>query len=72
MKSDSGSIDIDGFKLRYQFEGRGLPTIVIGSTVEHPRTFSSNLRAHLELIACPTARIASQFIPFLSCLEGTE
>lgn len=50
MQSDSGSVDIDGFKLRYQFEGSGVPTIVIGSTVEHPRTFSSNLREHLELI----------------------
>jgi proline iminopeptidase len=49
MPSDGGSVDIDGFKLRYQFEGSGLPTIVIGSTVEHPRTFSSNLR-HLQLI----------------------
>jgi proline iminopeptidase len=44
------SIDIDGFKLRYQVEGSGLPTIVVGSAVEHPRTFSSNLREHLQLI----------------------
>ncbi len=50
MRSDGGSIDIDGFKLRYQVEGSGPPTIVVGSTVEHPRTFSSNLREHLQLI----------------------
>ena len=50
MQNDGGTVDIDGFKLRYQVEGSGLPTIVIGSTVEHPRTFSSNLREHLQLI----------------------
>lgn len=50
MQSDRGSVDIDGFNLRYRIEGTGLPTIVIGSTVEHPRTFSSNLRERLQLI----------------------
>lgn len=47
---DAGSIDADGFRLRYRIEGTGLPAIVIGSSVYYPRAFSENLRKHLRLV----------------------
>lgn len=43
-------IETDGFKLKYVVEGRGLPAIVIGSAIYYPRTFSQNLRNHLQMI----------------------
>ena len=47
---EAGSIDADGFQLRYRIEGAGLPAIVIGSSVYYPRAFSENLRKHLRLV----------------------
>jgi proline iminopeptidase len=47
---EAGSIDEDGFRLRYRIEGAGLPAIVIGSSVYYPRAFSENLRKHLRLV----------------------
>src|SRR5262245_10931274 len=49
MAEASGFIEVDGFKLRYQVEGTGVPTIVIGSAMEQ-RTFSKDLRRHLQLV----------------------
>lgn len=46
---ESGIIEIGGFKLRYQTEGKGPSTLVIGSSVYYPRSFSKNLREHLRL-----------------------
>jgi proline iminopeptidase len=43
-------IQTDGFKLNYTVEGSGLPTIVVGSSIYYPRTFSQNLRNHLQMI----------------------
>jgi hypothetical protein len=37
MDSHSGSIEAGGFQLRYQIEGTGTPTIVIGSARKEPR-----------------------------------
>lgn len=45
----AGSIDRDGFKLRYRTEGVGPDVIVIGSSIYYPRSFSQNLRKHLKL-----------------------
>lgn len=50
MAHPSGIIEIDGFKLRYTIEGVGKPALVIGSAIYYPRTFSKNLRNHLQLI----------------------
>jgi pimeloyl-ACP methyl ester carboxylesterase len=44
-----GQINRDGFNLRYQVEGKGLPTLVIGSAIYYPRSFSPNLRSHLQM-----------------------
>jgi proline iminopeptidase len=46
----NGTIDREGFKLHYRIEGTGIPSLVIGSALYYPRTFSQNLRNHLQLI----------------------
>lgn len=46
----SGFMERDGFKLSYTIEGSGKPALVIGSALYYPRTFSQNLRNHLQLI----------------------
>jgi len=48
--SNSGTIAVDEFNLRYKIEGEGKPTLVIGSSIYYPRTFSKNLRKHLKLV----------------------
>jgi proline iminopeptidase len=45
-----GNIQIGKFEHRYQIEGTGIPTIVIGSAIYYPRTFSQHLREHLRLV----------------------
>lgn len=42
MRSE-GSIEIDGFKLKYRTEGSGQDVVVIGSSIYYPRSFSQNL-----------------------------
>ncbi len=46
----TGNIQVDGTILHYVVEGHGTPCLVIGSSVYYPRTFSKNLRQHLQLI----------------------
>jgi proline iminopeptidase len=48
--ADTGSVAAGSFRLRYQIEGTGPPTIVIGSSVYYPRIFSQNLRRHLRMV----------------------
>jgi proline iminopeptidase len=57
-----GHIDIDGFKLRYLTEGEGPDTLVIGSSVYYPRSFSQNLRKFLRL----------HFVDYRGFAEGPE
>ncbi|MCX4246877.1 alpha/beta fold hydrolase [Paraliomyxa miuraensis] len=45
-----GALERDGFSLSYSIEGAGVPTLVIGSSVYYPRTFSAGLRGHLQLV----------------------
>lgn len=45
-----GTLERDGFTLSHTIEGTGLPTLVIGSHVYYPRTFSAALRQHLRLV----------------------
>ena len=47
---DNGTIDADGFQLRYTIAGKGTNAIVIGSSVFYPRTFSQNLREQLRMV----------------------
>jgi proline iminopeptidase len=48
--SNSGTIAIDEFNLRYKIEGEGKTTLVIGDTNYSPRTYSKKLRKHLKLV----------------------
>lgn len=45
----TGYIEADGFKLKYLTEGNGPDTMIIGSSVYYPRSFSQNLRKALRL-----------------------
>lgn len=47
---DTGSVAAGRFRLRYQIEGAGTPTIVIGIAAYYPRVFSQNLREHLRMV----------------------
>lgn len=47
---ETGTIAISNFHLRYRIEGKGTPTIVIGSSIYYPRVFSQNLRKHLRFV----------------------
>ena len=44
-----GTISVEGARLQYVVEGSGTPCLVIGSATYYPRTFSQQLRNHLEL-----------------------
>jgi proline iminopeptidase len=46
----NGSVSVDGATLRYVLEGSGIPTLVIGSAIYYPRTFSQQLRKTLRLV----------------------
>jgi len=48
--SDTGTIAVGRFRLRYRIEGTGSPTIAIGSAIQGPRLFSPQLRQHLRLV----------------------
>lgn len=45
-----GILKVNDYQLRYSIEGSGVPTLIIGSQIYYPRTFSENLRKHLKLI----------------------
>jgi len=46
---DSGYVEVNGSQLRYVVEGQGIPCLVIGSSIYYPRTFSPEVRKHLQL-----------------------
>lgn len=46
----SGGVVVEGAALRYLVEGHGTPTLVFGSTIYYPRTFSPQLHEQLRLI----------------------
>ena len=48
--ADTGIISAGLFQLRYRIEGRGIPTIAIGSAIQGPRLISPQLRQHLRLV----------------------
>ncbi len=47
--ADSGSLVINSSRLEYKIEGKGLPCLVIGSSVYYPRTFSDSLKKRLKM-----------------------
>lgn len=59
---NEGSIEIDGFELKYRTEGIGPDVLVIGSSIYYPRSFSQNLRKFLRL----------HFVDYRGMAEGPE
>ena len=59
---NTGSIEIDGFKLKYRTQGSGPDVLVIGSSIYSPRSFSQNLRKFLRL----------HFVDYRGFAEGPE
>jgi proline iminopeptidase len=59
---NTGSLERDGFKLRYRTEGAGPDALVIGSSVYYSRSFSQNLRKFLRL----------HFVDYRGFAEGPE
>ena len=49
LSTRSGSVSVDGATLRYLIEGSGIPTLVVGSAIYYPRTFSQQLREAFRL-----------------------
>ncbi len=47
---DTGTIISGKFRLHYQIEGTGLPTIVVGNSTYYPRIFSPGLYSKLQLV----------------------
>ncbi len=47
-QESKGYIEVDGTKLNYLVEGKGLPCLVIGSSIYYPRTFDKELRDHIK------------------------
>lgn len=45
-----GHMEYNGTHMEYKIEGEGIPVLVLGSIIYHPRTFSDNLRKHCQLI----------------------
>jgi len=48
--TNSGTVAVDEFNLRYRIEGEGKPALVIGDTKYCPQTYSNTLRKHLKLV----------------------
>lgn len=49
MRKLTGHIELESYKLHYHIEGSGPDTLVIGSALYYPRSFSQNLRKSLRL-----------------------
>lgn len=49
-RGKTGVVAVEDASLPYLTEGRGIPAIVIGSSIYYPRIFSQELRNHLQLM----------------------
>jgi|WetSurMetagenome_2_1015567.scaffolds.fasta_scaffold00925_6 proline iminopeptidase len=59
----SGHITVDGTDLNYTVEGKGMPCLVIGSSIYYPRTFSKELRNHLKFYFVDMRWFAKNYSP---------
>jgi proline iminopeptidase len=58
-----GHILVDGTKLEYIVEGEGMPSLVIGSSVYYPKTFSKEIRKHLKMYFIDLRWFAQEYSP---------
>lgn len=61
-KEKSGSVTVDGTKLTYQIEGKGIPCLVLETD---PAYYSENLRDHLEMHFINARYSAKDYTPIL-------
>ncbi|HLB41616.1 MAG TPA: alpha/beta hydrolase [Gammaproteobacteria bacterium] len=59
-----GTLEREGFELGYCIEGTGIPTIVIGSSIYYPRTFSKNLEKKLQMVFMDHRGFGKALAPF--------
>lgn len=48
--TESGTVDINGFNLKYIIEGEGSTALVIGSAIYYQRIFSPEIKKHLRFV----------------------
>lgn len=82
MSESRGSVEIAGATLHYVVEGKGLPLLVVGSSIYYPRTFSRRLRESCTLICADLAHfvpIRDEFNPacisfdfYAECIEAVR
>ena len=58
-----GYVEVDGTKLDYVAEGKGMPCLVIGSSIYYPRTFAKLLRDHFQLYFVDMRWFAKSYSP---------
>lgn len=63
QKAPLGFIEVDGAKLDYVIEGTGKPTLVLGSSVYYPKTFSEELRDHMQMHFVDLKWFAKDYTP---------
>lgn len=59
----TGFVEVDGTKLEFILEGKGVPCLVIGSSIYYPRTFSKLLQDHLKLYFVDMRWFAKSYSP---------
>lgn len=57
-EESSGYVTVEGARLRYVIQGRGIPCVVIGSAIFYPRIYSNELRKHFKFIFVDTRAFA--------------
>ena len=62
-KPQSGYVTVDGTELNYVVEGKGMPCLVIGSSIYYPRTFSKQLRNHFRFYFVDMRWFAKNYSP---------
>jgi proline iminopeptidase len=61
--STNKCVEINGTQLEYVVEGKGIPCLVIGSSVYYPKTFSQNLRNYLKMYFLDMKWFAKSYRP---------
>jgi hypothetical protein len=48
--TDTGTVDRDGFTLKWMREGSGIPMLVVGAPIYYQRLLPQAMRDHFELV----------------------
>ena len=66
----SGVVSVEGVDFRYVREGRGIPAVVIGSSLHYPRVYSETLRDSFDFIFVDSRHFMPSYQPSDAELEG--